>query len=242
MSALPQTSPKRRLRRLAAMGILMLLAAAFPAAAQQPPGGVYYPLDQTVPPGVAGNWSVILGKATPGYFQPVRFELPSQGHVSVFGPFGTNCTTLVAPAQIGLAVGHVYRLKISHMPEFPGVELYPSVELIDRLHPPEGLQQEFPIPVQFTDEEIALALAGRLVTRVVYLEQPQLAMPQPQLEGPPVRTIPSRQNLLAEADRAGRPMLILRLGGRLPAVHGEDPAFFGTGAPVAVPNGERRQP
>lgn len=220
----------------------MLLAATSPVSAQRPDGGVYHLLDQTVPPGVAGNWSFLLGKATPGYFQPVRFVLPSQGHVAVFGPFGKDSTSLVTPAQIGLAVGHTYRLKISHMPEFPGVELYPSVELIDRLHPPEGLQHEFPIPVQFTADEIALALEGRLVTRIVYLEQPQLAMPQPQLEGTPVRTIPSSRNLVAEADRAGRPMLIIRLGGRLPAVHGEEPAFFGTGAPIALPNGGRHQP
>ena len=41
---------------------------------------------------------------------------------------------LAAPAQAGLLVGRVYRLKISNMPDFPGVEFFPSIELIDRLH------------------------------------------------------------------------------------------------------------
>ena len=72
----------------------------------------------------------------------------------------------------------LYRFRISDLPELPGAELYPTIELIDRLHPPCGRELEFPVPVAFTQEELQAALAGRLVTKVVYIERPQQATPE----------------------------------------------------------------
>jgi hypothetical protein len=204
-------------------------SAQYPAV-----GGYQQPLNQRTPPGVAGHWSGFLGKAVPGYFQPVRIQLPSAGRVTLFGA-GPQPLTLPAPAQAGFAVGPVYRLKVSHLPEFPGVELYPSIELLDRLHPPPGREQEFPIPIELTIEEIEEALEGRLVTKVVYLEQPQLADPRPVESPMRVGTVPPHENLLAVADALGRPMVIVRLGGRIPDLRRPDPTFFGTGAPIVVP-------
>jgi hypothetical protein len=122
------------------------------------------------------------------------------------------------------------------MPEYPGLDLYPTVELLDRLHPPPGQELEFPIPLQFTEEEINAALDGRLVTKVVFLEQPQLAPPRDQVFPIPTAEFSSAVNILAEADRAGRPMAILRLGSRTPWAGGADDGFFGRGAPVFIPS------
>ena len=55
-------------------------------------------------------------------------------------------------------------------------------------------------------------------------------------------TLPPNINLLAEADRAGRPMLILRIGGRVPGIYSSDPAFFGTGGPIAASVPSEREP
>jgi len=166
-------------------------------------------------------------------FQPVRVELPDAGNVTFFDTSSNRQLSIPTPAQTVLAVGHTYRLKISHMPEFPGIELFPSLELVDQLHPPAGRQDEFPIPVELTRYEIQLAIQGRFVTKVIYLEQPQLAVPLPEKVLTPLTMAPNR-NLLAEADRRGRPMLIVRLGGRLPSGQGSDEAFYGTGAPIMV--------
>lgn len=192
--------------------------------------GRHFPLNQNTQPGVAGEWAGIVGKADGFYFQPIRVELPADGQVTFFGA-GQQMVETSAPGQIGLLVGHVYRIKISQMPDFPGAELYPSVELIDRLHPPRGRAADFPIPITFSVEEIELALQGRMVTKVVYLEQPQLANPIKLDATVPVEVLRPDLNPIAAADRLGRPMAIVRLGGRVPLMHGNQ-GFFGQQAPI----------
>ena len=41
-------------------------------------------------------------------------------------------------------------------------------------------------------------------------------------------------NLMFEADRAGRPMVLVRLGSRIPDPRGDNTAFFLTGGPLAI--------
>jgi len=214
------------------LSVFLLLACATAAEAQSGGfNGLYQPLNQLTPPGTAGYWAGALGRASDRFFQPIHVQLPSTGIVTFYDGTAQRPVSLSTPALAGVAVGRIYRLRISDMPEYPGIELYPSIEILDRLHPPPGKKYDFPVPVQLTAEEIDLALQGRLVTKVMYLEQPQLASPQP-IE---VRTVPSHRNLLADADRLGRPMLIIRVGGRLPDPQGDDPGFFGTGARVSLP-------
>jgi hypothetical protein len=212
---------------------LMLVVLISQGQAQPPQAGDFYqPMHQNMPPGMAGNWAAALGKATPGYLQPIRVELPSRGSVTVYSVPGSKPQSLSAPAMIGFGVGYTYRLRIADMPEFPGVELYPSVEMLDQLHPPAGKAAEFPVPIQILRDEIEFVLAGRMVTKVIYLEQPNLAQPQAQPNS--VLILPASRNLIAQADRIGRPMLILRIGGRLPDPRQPDPTFFGLGAPVRI--------
>jgi hypothetical protein len=193
----------------------------------------YYPLNQNIPPGVAGRWAGLIGKADGHYFQPVRVETPGEGQVTFYGADGL-ATELPAPGQIGMLVGRVYRFKISNMPQHPAAELYPSIELLDRLHPPRGRAADFPIPITFSDQEIELALNGRMITKVVYLEQPQLANPIKLDATVPVDVLAPQQNALAAADYYGRPMAIVRLGGRIPLLQGNNDGFFGDHAPIAV--------
>ena len=99
-----------------------------------PESPYYQPLNQNTPPGVAGQWAGALRRADPFCFQPVRVSLPGGGQVTFLDTARGQQQTLASPAQAGLLVGPLYRLVISDMPEFPGVMLYPTVELIDRLH------------------------------------------------------------------------------------------------------------
>ncbi|HUG90904.1 MAG TPA: hypothetical protein VML55_08730 [Planctomycetaceae bacterium] len=214
---------------------LILSPAALRAQAPARVGPWYQPLHHQMPPGAAAYWTPFQGKATPGWFQPVRFELPSGGNVTLYDASPAQPVPLAAPALAGLLVGHVYRLRLSDMPEFPGVELYPTVEVLDRLHPPPGREAEFPVPVPFTPDEVEQALSGGLVTKVIYLEQPQIAIAR-DANGLvlPVQTVSPQVNLLSVADQLGRPLLIVRLGGRLPEARNPDPAFWGTGGPVRI--------
>jgi len=192
----------------------------------------YYPLDQSTPPGVYGKWSGYQVAVQPKTLQPVKIELPGSGQVTFFSQ--ARATPLVAksPAQAAIALGHTYRLQLSKIERYPEVKLYPTIELVDVLHPPAGKEDQFPIPVKITEEEIDLALSGRLVTKVVYLEPAAEANPLLLDREHPTLSVSPRENIIKEADLRGRPMLILRLGSRTPVVN-EDPAFFGNGAPLS---------
>lgn len=226
------------LRRLRLVGMLMSVTLACglisgsteTTQAQGPSGTGPYPLlDHRVSPGTWGQWVRTAGRVNGFEFQPVRVDLPSKGRVTWF--LGSR-DEAKETAQVRLAVSQSYRLRLSDMPEFPGIELFPSIELIDRLHPPSGQSDAFPLPIAFNYEEIEAAVSGRMVTKVIYLEQPQLALPFELTSDTSVRTVNARLNLIEEADKAGRPIALIRVGGRLPAPHETHGPFFGNGAPI----------
>jgi len=229
--------PLAKLWRPAGFVSTLLLAGSFlgilptRSAAQE---GRYVPFDQNAPVGRIGLWVGQIGKGLAGVLQPVQVVLPTKGSVTVYNGGPETAVNLGAPAQFNVGIGFVYRLKIAGMPEFPGVELFPTIEMIDRLHPPPGRAQEFPIPIQFSADEIETAIAGRLVTKVVYLEQPQFAVTGDLTQAMLNRFLPPDRNLLIEADRVGRPMILVRLGGRTPDGSPADAEFYERPAPFKM--------
>jgi hypothetical protein len=219
---------------IATLSLLVVAPISFVAAQQYPPvDGRQFPLNQMSPPGMSAQWSANIGPAKPAYFQPVRVILPTAGKVT-FYESANRPLELTAPAQAGLLVGNVYRLKVSGLEDFAGIDFYPSIELIDRVHPPTGREEDFPIDFEFTTEEFEWAANGRLVTKVIYLEQPE-RVPTLLLDSAQrIQTIEPSRNALAEADSLGRPMAIVRLGGRTPDPLRPDPQFFGPGGPIRV--------
>jgi hypothetical protein len=205
-------------------------------AAQQFPSvnGRQFPVNQMSPPGTAAQWAANSGRGNLEYFQPVRVSLPTRGLVTFYEGSPHRSYDVKAPAQASLVVGQMYRMRISAMPEFPGVEFFPSIELIDRLHPPTCQVEDFPIEFELTEEEFEWAANGRLVTKVVYLEQPERVPVTLLNEKQRITTIEPSQNAIAEADMLGRPVAIIRLGGRTPDPHQPDPNFFGPGGPIKV--------
>jgi hypothetical protein len=209
------------------------------AVAQVGGGAPYFPLDHRIP-GRVSEWNRAITPRAAEYVQPVRIELPSIGLVTYYDGAPERRVLTQAPSQAGMIVGRTYRVEISGMPEFPGVELYPTIELLDRLHPPAGREDEFPIPLPFTEEEIETALEDRLVTKVIYLEEPRWAVPRDVKLTVKVADVPPTANLLQAADRRGRAMAIIRLGGRTPATEpGGDSRFFGDLAPVVTQQDDR---
>lgn len=219
---------------LAAMFLTLLLAPHEAQAQVAPQYGRFQPLNQYLPPGLAAQWAAIGGRTNAAWSQPVKVILDGPGDVSVYYGRPIQEQTFQSPAQFGVPVGHSYRLRISNVPGMPGVELFPTIEIIDRLHPPAGMKHDYPIPVHISQEDLEMALNGNLVTRVVYVEQPQIAAPFTLDDATRSRTLLSSQNVMEQADRYGRPVVILRLGGRVPSAQGELPSFYGTGGPIAV--------
>lgn len=206
------------------------LALAASAAAQNPEDTRrFYPLDHQQPVGRAGRWQATIYPGLSSYSQPVRIALPAEAEVTFYQGSPQAGVATPAPAQAGMQVGYVYRVKIAQMPDYPGVELYPTIELLDRLHPPTELKDKFPIPIELTTAEIETALNDQMVTKVIYLEQPQLATPTRQIDGKMHTEVLQHDiNLLEAADRRGRPIAIVRLGGRIPDPQSPQDEFFST--------------
>jgi uncharacterized repeat protein (TIGR01451 family) len=121
------------------------------------------------------------------------------------------------PVVVGLRPGYLYRIEVSRLPARPGVSFYPTLEVRGSLClPPKFRASSFPAPVVFTEADIEAVLSGALVTKVVYLENPDRAVPQAtRVEQPLELELAPTADLAAEARDRGRRMLVVRMGGRL---------------------------
>ncbi len=172
-------------------------------------------------PGEVGGARLQRWGAVAGYYQPVAFRGPgatafSLGVDGVFQPPMSSRT----PLHAGLLVGGVYRFRVTSIPGFEGEELFPTVEVIDRTYPPHHLAVRHPIPINLDLDDLRDALSGRMVTRVIYLEDPTSAVP---LDTTPASGItldvPPYQDPLHVADTLGKPVAILRIGSVTPPTH-----------------------
>lgn len=152
----------------------------------------------------------------PAPFMYVRFTVPAGGHVRIYQgtPAGREFDL---PLTVGLRPGYIYRFELNGFPQHPGTVLFPSLEVRGTLHLPSFLRPaDHPAPLVITEHDVALALAGGLVTKVIYLENPERAQPVATRPDQPVEiTLGPNTNPLEETRSLGRPMLILRLGARV---------------------------
>jgi hypothetical protein len=216
---------------IVAFGLINLANVA--SAQNAPKYDRYQPLWQNSPPGTAARWAELTGKIDRSYFQPIKIITEDGGDIAVYHSRPVRTAERKSPTQLSVVPGHSYRFKISNMKELPGIEIFPTIEVIDRLHPPAAEKHNYPIPIHITREDITAVMQGKLVTHVIYLEQPQFAAPFELDAATRAQRSSPRKNAIELADRLGRPMIILRIGGRLPSVHGEPVTFWGTGGPAA---------
>ena len=145
----------------------------------------------------------------------VRFLGPQGMHATFYQgrPDGRN---FEAPVTVGMRTGYVYRVKVSGMAKFPGAELYPSLEVRGCVQLPARMNPaDYPAPVVLTEEDVEKALSGVLVTKVVYLENPERAASVTwKQDQPPESLVPADRDPWREAWSLGRPVLILRFGER----------------------------
>lgn len=206
--------------------MVVLLAACRAASlpAQGPP--VHYWHQGAIPPGAIGGQQLQRGGPLPGFFQPVKIKAPTGALISLAEDEGF-VKPQPAPATVGMLIGAVYRLRVIKIPLNPGLEVFPTIEVIDRLYTPPGQERRFPIIVELTAEDLRLALEGKFVTRVIYLEDPQAAVPvREDVQGHGWFDVGPRADPLAVADQLGRPVAILRMGARLPETEGPTMDFL----------------
>lgn len=148
--------------------------------------------------------------------------------VKLLGPAGMKVTfhpgskfphTIPAPATVGIRPGYPYRLEIADIPGYPGVKLYPTLEVRGALHLPLDKAMKHPVPIIILEEEVRrIVEKAALVIKVHYLEDPDKAPAiQTKPDEPLLADITPDLDPIVEAKSKGRLMIVLRMGEREPA-------------------------
>lgn len=204
------------------LAVLIMLSTASVSYSQRSAVGVppvHYNSAGVRAPGFLGQERLHMGGPVQGYYQPVLVTGPRGVNISM--TYQGEFTPLKPmPNIVGLLIGQVYRMRITNFPilDAQGAELFPTLEIIDRIYAPKGKEVQNPIVVEISLEDIKEALRGNLVTRVIYLEDPNNPIPtvNPPNKYQSTFDIPSDADPVAVADTMGRPVAVLRLGGRMP--------------------------
>jgi hypothetical protein len=149
----------------------------------------------------------------------VRFVGPDKMKITWFapGPDGkpgfTATQPLEAPARYNFPQAAIYRLKLSDIPGRPGLELYPTLEVVPSNLKTDPFLAHSAVPVNFTEEDFEQVAAGNYLVKVIYLPDP--ASQEFATTGPD-EVVSSRLepgvDPIAEAQRRGSILLVVRLG------------------------------
>ncbi len=225
-----------------AYGVVSYLTAIKLNAAEPsdflPPDRQHALYSADMPAGVVGRARLTRRGPVANYYQPVKFVGPTGTRFAL--PEGGTVGQGEADLMAGLLIGGVYRFRITGIPRSEGAELFPTVELIDRMYPPDGLATSYPIVLKIDEVDMQAALEGKMVTRVVYLEDPQTAVPLEQTDKQAnVMDISEHQDALGVADHYGRAVAIIRIGSlsppRAPSLMPEFFFGFPSWAPIFQP-------
>jgi len=199
-----------------------------------PPENQHALYSADMPAGTVGQARLTRRGPVANYYQPVKFVGPEGTRFAL--PQGVSIGQGEPTLMAGLLIGGVYRFRITGIPRSEGAELYPTVELIDRTYPPNGLATSYPIVLKIDEVDMQAALGGKMVTRVVYLEDPQTALPLEQTaKQANVMDIAEHQDALGVADHFGRPVAIIRIGSLAPPRQHELMPQFYFGFPSWAP-------
>jgi len=181
---------------IALVGLTLLsgtVCAQVPAQGQQPP----------------------LPDTGPAALLYVRFPGPPGVRITVY-PNNSAGQEFNTPITIGFRPGYIYRFKFTNYPEFPGVSFYPTLEVHGsvKLAPPLRAVS-YPAPFVVYPDDLTRTLDGTVIMKLVYLEDPEKALPQQGDKDRPVEAFMSAdRDLMDEARQLGRPMLIWRIGNK----------------------------
>jgi uncharacterized repeat protein (TIGR01451 family) len=204
-----------------------VLLASFAVGNPPPQRGGIFPVPGMGSPGAVAA----LGAKVPQGGQPSAAPLPPPAPLlaaKFLMPQGVRVTAYPGSklarmydtsAVVGLRPGYVYRFELSNLPYNPGKVLYPEVEVRGVLVPrPDMKYMDYPIPLVFSQADIERAMLGTLITKVIYLEDPEKAVPAEVQPDKPVEMPDDTEGeAVREALANGRLMAIVRLGDRRPS-------------------------
>jgi hypothetical protein len=185
-----------------------------------------------MPPGM-GGMPGMPGMGGMGGQQQQQQQMVRRTQVRFVGPAGAKIGWQVAtgtvdatgrpvlmPAQLDLPgrfnfiPASIYRLKLSNIPGRPGLELYPTIEVVPANAKTDAFLAHNYVPVEFTDEDFDQVTAGNFITKVIYLPDPQFQMTNTggAEELSSTRLDPGIDPV-AEACKRGHLLMVVRLGG-----------------------------
>ncbi|MGL6225766.1 MAG: hypothetical protein ACRC10_03960 [Thermoguttaceae bacterium] len=163
---------------------------------------------------VNGNNS-IFAQSRQTVFQPVEIQLPDGTEVSFETESGFVRSSLT-PRVCRLLVGPVYQLQIDQLPFYPGRRLYPTLQLLSTIASQPGTASSLPIVIRLTQEDLELVLNGSFVTKVIYLENAETALPVRSDDEALTQDAPRGTNPIWVAQTLGQPVAIIQIGSRIP--------------------------
>jgi hypothetical protein len=211
----------------AASGPPGVMPGAPPGGMLSPPGvpGLPAPPGMMPPGGFPPGAVAAVGALPPGMPNrfptkrtEIRFVAPDRMKVSWYAPNpagkGAFTTTqLEVPGRYNFVQGAIYRLKLSDIPNRPGVDLYPTLEVVPSHSKTDPFLAHSSVPIAFTEEDFEQVAAGNYLVKVIYLPDPQF---QDLATTGPDEVVSSRLepgvDPIAEALRRGSILLVIRLG------------------------------
>jgi uncharacterized repeat protein (TIGR01451 family) len=158
-----------------------------------------------------------MGAPIPAPLVATKFLVPAGVRVIAY-PGSPASRMFDGTATIGLRPGYSYRFELTNLPFNPGVSLFPEVEVRGTLVPRAGMKyMDYPIPVVLSQADIERILKGAVLTKVIYLEDPEKALPAQVNAHAPVEMPDNHDEAAIKAALAnGRLMAIVRVGNRKP--------------------------
>jgi hypothetical protein len=215
------------------MGMVPGMGGGFPGIAtpsgQLPPGNFAFAPGGPLPGGRVPGAVAALGAITgPGYMPggpgykigrtQIRFARPSGMKVAWLtqgadGKASYSGTVIEAPGRYNFLQAAIYKLKLSNIEGRPGMEIYPTLEVVPCNPKTEAFLAHSAVPIEFTPEDFQEVADGKYVVKVIYLPDPQyqeLAAAGTE-EIISTRLEPGADPLL-EAQRRGSILLVIRMG------------------------------
>ena len=99
----------------------------------------------------------------------VKFTTPAAMKVTWVGPTGLAESSLDTPFRYNFLQGGIYRLKLSGIAKFPGLELYPTLQVEAATQETLTFLAHSSVPVGFSEEDFEQVVSGNYLEKVIYL-------------------------------------------------------------------------
>lgn len=158
-----------------------------------------------------------IGQGSPRSFATIstqlRFVGPEGMQIGWQIPGGYAENQLIAPGRYNFRQGATYRLKLSNIPGRAGQVLYPTLQVYPSHPQTDAYLAHNSVPLQLREEDLDQVESNNFVTKVIYLPSPK----HQELAIAGVEELVSTRldpgiDPVAEADRRGTIMAVLRLG------------------------------